>query len=131
MAADDASWANFREVGLYEVTAQAIQRGLAVDAITEADFWTTDEPFWHKLHRADDAELQRLLALVHPETEFVWDESHPTFWVSTKLRSIDPDVVINGRLRPLSTLDPAFAARRSYYLSAKQGKWPMRIVNPR
>lgn len=131
MAADDASWANFREVGIYEVTAQAIKRGLTVGTITEADFWTTDDPFWQKLHRGDDAELQRLLALVSPETEFVWDENQPTFWVSTKLRSIDPDVVQNGRLQPLSTLDPAFAARRQNYLTSKQGKWPMRIVNHR
>jgi uncharacterized protein len=131
IAADDASWANFHEVGIYEVTAQAIKRGLTVGTITEADFWTTDEPFWHKLHSSNDAELQRLLALVSPETEFVWDEENPTFWVSTKLRSIDPDVMENGRLHPLSTLDPDFAARRTNYLTSKEGKWPMRIVNQR
>lgn len=129
MAAGDASWANFREVGLYEVTAQAIRRGLTIGIITEADFWTTDEPFWQKLHSSSDVELQRLLTLISPETEFVWDEDNPTFWVGTKLRSIDPDVVVNGRLASLSTLDPAFAARRTAYLTAKQGKWPMRIVN--
>ena len=131
MAADDKSWANFREVGLYEVTAQAIKRGLTVGIITEADFWTTDEPFWQKLHSSPDGELQRLLTLVSPETEFVWDEENPTFWVSTKLRSIDPDVVENGRLAPLSTLDTQFAARRANYLHSKKGKWPMRIVNQR
>ena len=131
MAADDASWANFREVGLYEVTAQAIRRGLQTGAITEADFWMTDKPFWQKLRSAPDAELQQLLALISPETEFVWDADNPSFWVSTKLRSIDPDVEVNGRLAPLSTLDPAFATRRTDYLTAKQGKWPMRIVNPR
>ena len=128
MAADDASWANFREVGLYEITAQAIRRGLAVGVITEADFWTTDEPLWQKLHSSADAELQRLLKLVSANTEFVWDAENPTFWVSTKLRAIDPDVVVNGRLHPLSTLDSEFAARRSDYLRSKQGKWPMRVV---
>ena len=39
LQADDASWANFREVGLYEVTARAIRRGLEVGVISEADFW--------------------------------------------------------------------------------------------
>jgi HD superfamily phosphohydrolase len=131
MSADDASWSNFREVGLYEVTAQAIRRGLKVGTISEADFWTTDEPFWQKLRSANDPELQQLLALISTETDFVWDEDYPDFWVSTKLRSIDPDVVKNGRLVPLSTLDPDFANRRSNYLNAKQGKWPMRIVNHR
>jgi len=53
---------------------------------------------------------------------------NPTFRVSTKLRSIDPDVVVNGRLVPLSQLDPDFAAHRQAYLSSKTGKWPMRVV---
>jgi uncharacterized protein len=128
MAADDASWANFREVGLYELTAQAIRRGLTVGAITEADIWGTDEPFWAKLNEHPDGELQRTLALVRPETSFAWDEADPTFWVSTKLRAIDPDVVVNGRLHPLSTLDPDFSRKRAAYLTGKQGKWPMRVI---
>lgn len=128
MACDDASWANFREVGLYEVTAQAIRRGLAVGAITEADFWLTDELAWAKLHAHPDPELQSLLRLVTPETVFVWDEDQPTFWVGTKLRAIDPDVVVDGRLQPLSTLDSTFAQHRHDYLTRKQGKWPMRVI---
>ncbi|MCB9420815.1 MAG: HD domain-containing protein [Ardenticatenaceae bacterium] len=129
MACDDASWANFREVGLYEVTAQAIRRGLVVGAITEADFWLTDEPVWAKLHAHSDAELQSLLRLVTPETRFVWDEDQPTFTVSTKLRAIDPDVVVEGELRPLSTLDPAFSQQRQDYLTRKKGQWPMGVVS--
>lgn len=128
IAADDASWANFREVGLYEITAQAIRRGLAVGVITEADFWLTDAPVWARLQAADDAELQALLRQITPQTRFVWDEQQPTFWVSTKLRAIDPDVVVNGRLHPLSQLDPDFASHREAYLSSKSGKWPMRVI---
>ena len=55
-------------------------------------------------------------------------EEDPTFRVSTKLRAIDPDVLLNGELRPLSTLDPDFAKHRSHYLTSKQGKWPMRVI---
>lgn len=128
--ADDASWANFREVGLYEVTARAIRRGLALGSISEADFFLTDEPFWAKLRRSQDDELQRWLALISADTRFVWDEAGPTFQVSTKLRAIDPDVRVHGRLHPLSTLDPAFARHRAAYLRSKQGKWPMRVIAP-
>ena len=131
MAADDASWSNFREVGLYELTARAIRRGLDVGEIGEADLWETDEVLWQKLHAANDLVLQELLAQVSPATQFVWDEVAPTFWVSTKLRAIDPDVVgENGRLFPLSTLDPSFAQNRQHYLDSKTGKWPMRVVLP-
>lgn len=132
MQADDASWANFREVGLYELTARAIRRGLEISAIVQDDFWLTDEVLWQKLHAhaQDDAQLQTLLSQVSLETEFVWDDANPTFSVSTKLRAIDPDVWHEGALRPLSTLDPAFAARRKAYLKRKQGSWPMRVISP-
>lgn len=126
--ADDASWANFREVGLYEVTAQAIRRALALGVIQEADFWLTDALFWDKLHDGRDAALQEWLALITPDTQFEWDEANPTFRVSTKLRAIDPDVLLNGQMVPLSTLDADFAHHRQDYLQRKQGKWPMRIV---
>ena len=128
MQADDKSWANFREVGLYEVTARAIKRALQIELISEPDFMMTDEPFWQKLHQGDDDQLQHWLSLVSLETQFEWDDDNPTFRVSTKLRAIDPDVVIDGEIRPLSSLDPQFAHQRTAYLQRKQGKWPMRVV---
>lgn len=127
--ADDTSWANFDEVGVYELTAQAIKRGLAVGAIGEADIWGTDAAAWQKLQQHPDAQLQDLLHLVKPTTKFIWDEANPTFVLSTKIRTIDPDVVgEDGRLRPLSHLDPTFAQHRAAYLARKQGKWPMRLM---
>lgn len=127
--ADDASWANFREVGLYELTARAIRRGLALGILAMEDVWGVDEPLWRKMHASQDAHLQGLLALINPQTRFAWDEANPTFWVSTKLRAIDPDVRgAGGEIRPLSQLDPAFAQHRQQYLHSKQGKWPMRVI---
>jgi HD superfamily phosphohydrolase len=128
--ADEASWANFREVGLYELAARAIRRGFALGLLTRADLWGTDRALWERLHASSDPELRRLLSLVDPATGFDWDEAQPTFRVSTKLRAIDPGVAVNGRLRPLSALDPDFARRRDAYLAEKSGKWPMRVVAP-
>ncbi len=128
--ADQASWANFREVGLYELTARAIKTGQRLGAITEADIWSTDEQIWARLRMCDHPELQRQVALISPYTQFVWDEANPTFRISTKLRTIDPDVLVDGRLRPLSAIDAEFARHRSDYLSSKGGKWPMRVIAP-
>ncbi len=128
MAADDASWSDFREVGLYELTAQAIRRALDTGLISSHDFWTTDVELWARLNAGSDPLLRQLLRLVHPRTRFIWDEANPTFCISTKIRTIDPDVWQEGQLRPLSVLDPAFARRRQDYLTRKSGKWPMRVV---
>jgi uncharacterized protein len=130
IAADKASWANFREVGLYEVTAQAIKTALQIGAITEDDFWDTDEQLWRKLHAIDHAEVQRQLRSVSPATRFEWDEVSPTFRVSTKLRTIDPDMLLGNHYVPLSALEAAFAQYRAAYLSGNSGKWPIRVIPP-
>jgi HD superfamily phosphohydrolase len=128
IAADKASWANFREVGLYEVTARAIKTALQLGALTSDDFWGTDDSLWRKLHAIDDAAVQQQLALISPATRFEWDEVNPTFRVSTKLRTIDPDVLLDGRFQPLSVIDADFAHYRAEYLRSHSGKWPMRVL---
>ncbi len=129
IAADQASWANFREVGLYELTARSIRTALKIGAITEEDFWQTDDHLWHKLKACTDRSVQAELQLISPDTRFDRDEHDPTFWVSTKIRPIDPDVLIDGHVRSLSTLDNKFARHRLAYLDSQQGKWPMRVVS--
>ncbi len=128
--ADDASWANFREVGLYELTARAIKRALAAGIFRPADLWGRDADLWQRLQAAPDPELQHWLRLVHLQTRFVWDEHHPTFRITTKLRTLDPGVLQGETLYPLSTLDAAFAGRRTAYLARKGGAWPMRVIPP-
>ncbi len=128
IAADDASWANFREVGLYEAAAQAIRRALQIGVLQEDDIWGKDRQVWAKMQADDDEKLQQWLRLVSPETDFIWDENQPTFRVSTKLRTIDPDVLGGSRLLPLSQLDTDFAVYRQTYLQRKSGVWPMRAI---
>jgi hypothetical protein len=130
MAADKASWANFKEVGLYELTAQAIRIALESGILVDADIWGTDEHAWAKLQAGPDPELQELIPLIHPETDFVWDDETPDFRVSTKLRTIDPDILVGGEFVSLSTLDEAFGHSRTTYLTTRSGKWPMRIIRP-
>jgi len=130
IAADKASWANFREVGLYELAARAIRRGLEIGILDEEDIWGTDQPAWEKLQASSDPQLQAHLQRVHVDTHFEWNEQNPEFRVSTKLRSIDPDVLLDGSIQPLSTRDPGFGAYREEYLTQNSGKWPMRVIAP-
>jgi len=126
--ADQASWANFREVGLYELTAAAIRYALENGILSDEDLWDTDEAVWSKLHTSREPGLSEKLRLISPRTRFEWDEDNPDFSVSTKLRTIDPDVLVEGELHLLSALDPDFANYRDKYLDEKSGKWPIRVV---
>ena len=98
--------------------------------LDDADIWGTDQPAWEKLQASSDPQLQYHLQRVHADTRFEWDEANPEFRVSTKLRSIDPDIIINGTVQPLSALDPQFATYRAEYLAKNSGKWPMRVIGP-
>ena len=114
-----------------ELAAHAIRRGLEIGVLTEDDLWGTDHPAWEKLQASRDDQLQYHLSRVHADTRFEWDEQHPEFRVSTKLRSIDPDILLNETIQPLSSLDPDFAAHRETYLTQNSGKWPMRVIGPK
>jgi HD superfamily phosphohydrolase len=128
IAADERSWANFREVGLYELTARALRTALQIGLLQEADFMQTDAWVWQRLQSAHQLELQRQVQLISPDTRFVKDEHQADFWVSTKLRTIDPDVLVEGHLIPYSKLNPDFASLRQNYLARKQGKWPFKVI---
>ena len=128
MAMDKASWANFREVGLYELAARAIRAGLQQGILTEVDLWTTDRQAWDKLRASGNAEIRRLIEPVSIQTRFVWDDENPTFRVRTKLRTIDPLVWLEGAAQPLSVLDTDFARERHAYLTQNAREWPMRVI---
>ena len=128
LAADDASWSNFREVGLYELTAQALRLALTNGLITEADLWGTDEALWRALYQSPNPTLHYYLRFVDQRTEFVCDAAAPTFTVTTKIRTLDPAVYQAGQVVSFSALDPTFAAYRQTYLAQKQGPWPIRVV---
>ncbi|MDH5178163.1 MAG: HD domain-containing protein [Gammaproteobacteria bacterium] len=126
---DRTSWSNFREVGLYQVTAEAIKAARRHGFLDEADLWGSDELLWNKLQSAGHPEIHRWVALISPGTRFTRDEDQPIFTVSTKVRSIDPPVADGNSVMPYSAIDPVFALYRQEYVNSKQGRWPMGIVN--
>lgn len=127
--ADRASWSSFREVGLYQLTAEAIKTAYRYGLIAQADLWGSDQALWNKLKSADHAEVRYWVELVTPGTRFTWSERQPAFRVQTKIRSIDPSVVDGNTVTLLSKLDLDFAQYRNEYLSGKKGAWPMAIIN--
>lgn len=127
---DRTSWSSFREVGLYQLTAEAIKASIRNGCIGEQDLWGTDSVLWKKLCSADHDEIRSLVSLITPGTRFTWDEQHPAFRVATKVRSIDPPVVDGADATALSALDPVYGRYRNEYLAAKQGRWPMGVVSP-
>lgn len=125
---DRASWSSFREVGLYQITAEAIKAATQLGYIGETDLWGTDKTLWEKLCAADHPHIRQRISLISPGTRFTWDDQHPAFRVTTKVRSIDPPIAGDNGVTTLSRMNPVFEHYRKEYLAGKQGPWPMGIV---
>ena len=126
---DRASWSSFREVGLYQLTAEAIKAANKFGLITEDDLWGSDEALWQKLTSADHSEVRQWLEMITPGTRFIWDDASPLFRIATKIRSINPLVSTNNAVKVLSELDETFRQYRKEYMSEKQGLWPMSVIS--
>lgn len=47
-----------------------------------------------------------------------------------KIRTIDPPVLVEGRLVLLSELDPDYAVRRATYIASRQGSMKLKVQKP-
>lgn len=126
--ADQTSWSSFREVGLYQVTAEAIKAARRLGMIEEADIWHSDRLLWEKLQAIDHPQVRQWVELISPGTRFYRDEQQPLFRISTRIRSIDPLIGTDNGPLALSELDTCFARYRDEYHHRKQGVWPMSII---
>jgi len=60
---------------------------------------------------------------------FVVDESNPTVRLQPKIRTIDPDVLTEDGMRPLSALDAEFRAYRDTYLKTRASTISLRLAD--
>ncbi|MGC9396671.1 MAG: HD domain-containing protein [Anaerolineae bacterium] len=125
---DDVCWCSVQEVGWYAVMAEALRAALELGVIAEADFAGIDADLFERVRAAGAPVIQRWLALLRRDVDFVRDPAHPDLFALPKVRAVDPPVLLNGHAVPLSQLDAAFARHREAYIADKQGEWPLRIM---
>ena len=125
---DDVCWCSVQEVGWYAVMARALRAAIARGVITEADFAGADAELLARLRAADAPDVQRWLALLRPEVDFVRDTAAPDLIVLPKVRAVDPPVLVGEQVAPLSQLDAEFARHLAAYITGKQGEWGLRIL---
>ena len=128
LKADEKSWSNFREVGLYEITAQTIQRARDIHLIRDEDLWNTDLWLLDRLKSSKDILLHKLLKMISIDTKFKWNEANPTFVVKTKVRVIDPDIKQQNSIAKLSVLDFNFKNRLDQYILERKKPLPICVL---
>lgn len=127
---DDAVWCSVQEIGWYAVMAQALQAAMESGVLAEADLAGTDQDVMNRLKAAQFPAIEQWLSLLRPDAHFVRDDAHPDLIALPKVRAVDPPVLEDGQVRPLSELDAEFARHKATYLAQKQGQWGLRIRRP-
>jgi HD superfamily phosphohydrolase len=130
MAIDDAVWCSVQEIGWYVAMARALGAAIEAGVLTESDLWGTDEAVLQRLRAAQLPEIQRWLDLLCPDVHFVRDDVHPDLVTLPKVRAVDPSVLADGHVQPLSRLDADFDRRKADYVARKQGQWGLGIEYP-
>lgn len=126
--ADEAFWANPKEVVIFELFARALRRGLDIGLLTEDDLFGTDDAVWALLRDADDAEIQEQLDTVRDGFEVVLDEHDPDMCVETKVRYVDPLVVMDGEIFRISERSDMVQERIEEHASFVGDGYPVRLI---
>ena len=130
IAIDDAVWCSVQEIGWYVAMARALGAAIEAGVLTKSDLWGTDEAVLQRLRASQLPQVQHWLDLLRWGVHFVRDDVHPDLITLPKVRAVDPSVLTDGQVRPLSHLDPDFARRKASYLAGKRGQWGLRIEYP-
>jgi len=130
MAIDEAVWCSTQEIGWYVAMARALGAAMEAGMLAEADLWGTDEAVMQRLRAAQLPEVQRWLDLLRPDVHFVRDDVYPDLVTLPKVRAVDPPVLTDGHVQPLSRHDADFHRRKADYVAGKQGQWGLRIEYP-
>lgn len=107
-------WLDPTSHGSFFVLAKAIKIGLEKRAITEKDFWLTDEEVLKKLRSIKDPNISKLLNRLSPGNEFEYAPKEAAeYYGPNKPRCVDPLVLKSGKLLRVSTILPNL----KYYIS--------------
>ena len=132
--ADQTSWSNKTAILLYELTARALRTAFERSVIAQTDLWGGDKQLWDKISQSQDPATAAGVRLILRYRDFVADESKPdeskpAVRLQPKIRTIDPDVVTEDGMLPLSALDADFRTYRDDYLRTRASTIALRLAD--
>ncbi len=103
----ESHWGGFEAVTRYKYFSKLLKTALAEKVITEQDFWQTDTLIINKLEKSKNTNIRELLRSMSNKSLEKFPLSGKIF--HKKFRHTDPRVLINGKLKKLSTIDKNFS----------------------
>ncbi|MBD3313358.1 HD domain-containing protein [Candidatus Woesearchaeota archaeon] len=105
MQMDNEYWRSAFQNAIYALAGQAMRIALEKNAITNDDFFTTDNMLLKKLMDSGLPEVVHRLNMISPELRVEDNPDDYDFFVKGKCRFIDPLVSHNGGMKRLSEID--------------------------
>ncbi|MFA6475430.1 MAG: HD domain-containing protein [Patescibacteria group bacterium] len=124
---DQRLWGHPLQAALYYLFANALKVALFENIITFKDLFSVDEVVYEKLAQSKHPLIVKNLAQVK-QIHVVEDSADYDFYIKTKIRMVDPFILINGALVRLSYCDKAFQALQESYRQKRQEGYYLRIV---
>lgn len=134
MKADQLAWSNEKHSVLYQLSAQTIQLALKKGLLKKEGMWELgDQEFWQQFVESKDEQVRKMASRVRSDllvqqvevgTELggeLEDTDGMVLEMSSKTRTLDPDVLVDGVVKKLTELDEEYRVIREEYLGSKSG----------
>jgi len=118
-------WSSPIQSAMYYELAEAIKAAMAVGILTKDDLLTYDEAVMKKMREANFPEIQSHLKYIGPDTVAVSDPDG--IHIKSKIRFIDPPVVLSGNTCQLSSLCPDYGRQISDFAASLGDGFKIRL----
>lgn len=128
---DDRFWGNEFEGFLYHLLAQALKVAIDKGVITQEDLFSTEDKVWRKLKVAKDKKIQENLRIFEngKRENLVVSYQKPGIFIRKKSRFVDPLVLVDGKIRKLSSIDKKFSKFIREYKERRSKPYWVRYKN--
>lgn len=116
IATDADVWCNPAHADMYARAGALIRSLVHEGGMAEDDLWLDDEAFWAHMRAAADEDGRRKMDALYTLPE----EKGLRLNADSKIRTLDPDLVIDGELVPLTRLSPAWKEERLAYIADRR-----------
>lgn len=104
MRCQNELWSEENNKGRYHLLAEALKEALSKGVINLEDFRKTDEEVMEKLRNTSERTIRQNLDILSNGFSLVSSDSTEAIILKSKFRFIDPEILLDGSIVPLSNL---------------------------
>ncbi len=125
LEANEILYCNALQATIYYKIAEILRLALEKGVIGEKDFLSDDFTLYNKL--CSDKELRDLIKLLN-KVRIVEDNENYDLWVKSKVRYVDPHILVDNKLFRLSEIDSNFREKLGKFIKHRSQGFKVRVI---